>query len=210
MTTDIFFKSEGHQERLIEALQNVEHQDVYFTSALYILTADLATWQKAEDYVEHDSIDFEQMLSEIDFSSGYIRLINLAWNLFNEHVKVNVVDLMGLDERNFNVAIQAIQLRRRPYRLTEIRGEGKHPSGTLSTPGEQAVNKNEQMIRACIDELKARKLALIPSSVAELIRQNYLDFEGDYNELSLIVWRILNDPIKEQASKRMIESDNEE
>jgi hypothetical protein len=69
------------------------------------------------------------------------------------------------------------------------------------------LSGNEQMVRECLEELKERKLAQIPSNVSALIRQKGLTFEGDYTQLSALVWKIRDDPEVERAYKRIIESD---
>lgn len=123
---DIFFKSPEHQQRLLAAMQQLGkvwengRLDPEYASALYILSADTATWNQAQAYVRRSGIDFEAMLAEIDFSSGYAVLINLAWNLFNDGQKLNVLDFLRLDEGNFNVALSALQLRRHSMSEREL------------------------------------------------------------------------------------------
>jgi len=87
--------------------------DLEYGAACYILTADAATWSKAQDYVSRNGILFEEMLKEVDFSGGYQVLILWAANLFNEHAaNINPVELMRLDESNFRVALSALVVRR--------------------------------------------------------------------------------------------------
>lgn len=119
MERNIFFKSPEHKERLITTIRQIgkvweenRQIDPEYASALYILTSDLTTWNKASGYVDRDGIDFEAMLEEVDFSGGYAVLINLAWNLFNDYQKIDVLDLLRLDEGNFQVALGALKLRR--------------------------------------------------------------------------------------------------
>lgn len=126
MSSSIFFKSEGHKERFLSAIQQIGKVydgklDPEYGAALHILTCDLSTWEKAEGYVSRRGILFEEMLKEVDFSTGYRSLINLAWNLFNEGVQVNVVNLTIVDGRNFKVALEAIKLRRESVRLDDLK-----------------------------------------------------------------------------------------
>ena len=86
--------------------------DLEYGAAIYILTADEDTWDQASNYVKRDGIDFESLLAEVDFSGGYGVLIRLAGNLFNDRTPCNAVELMRLDDRNFQVALAAIQIRR--------------------------------------------------------------------------------------------------
>lgn len=128
--TGIFFKSAAHPERLLTAMQGIGKiydgkLDNEYAAALYILTADAATWSKASDYVSRRGIRFADLLEEADFSHGHLLLVKLAANLFFsrdltahtlEHapeVVVGPVDLVRtLDETNFKLALSAIQLRR--------------------------------------------------------------------------------------------------
>jgi hypothetical protein len=69
---------------------------------------------------------------------------------------------------------------------------------------------NEQIIRECIQDLTTRKLARTPANAAILIRQKNLPFEGDYDDLSALFWKILNDPGLESAYKRIIADDEQQ
>jgi hypothetical protein len=117
MAERIFFTSPDHKARWLAALLTIGKVydgklDPEYASALYILTADLDTWQQASRYVDRDGIDFEALLVEVHFSGGYGVLIRLAGNLFNDRTACNPVDLMRLDDRNFTVALTAFQIRR--------------------------------------------------------------------------------------------------
>lgn len=113
------FKSVEHRERFIVAMNQAEKifyedrsYDAEYASALYILTADQAAWNKAQEYVSHSGIDFSSMLEEIDFSGGYSVLILLAGNLFNGQQHVDPLEFLRLDDDNFGIAMAAIKLRR--------------------------------------------------------------------------------------------------
>lgn len=117
MTTDISFKSPEHKARFVNAMQQLKKVedgkfDPEYGVALFILTAHLSTWQKANGYISHNGIDFESMLEEVDLSGGYTVLIKLAGNLFNSETHIDPVELMRLDESNFELALAALQLRR--------------------------------------------------------------------------------------------------
>src|SRR5262249_8740189 len=91
------FKSEEHKQRLLATLQRIGkiyggRPDPEYAAALYILTADASTWNKAKDYVDRDGIDIAAMLEEVDFSSGYIVLIELAGNLFNNNQHIDPLE----------------------------------------------------------------------------------------------------------------------
>lgn len=121
----MFFKSEGHKERFLAAIQQIGKVyegklDQEYAAALYILTADVSTWNKASSYVSRYGINIETLLKEVDFSGAYGVLILLAGNLFNGNEHVDPVELMRLDDRNFSVALTALMLRRKSYAITEI------------------------------------------------------------------------------------------
>lgn len=52
------------------------------------------------------------MLEEVDLSGGYTVLMQLTGNLFNSQTHIEPVELMRLDESNFRLALNAIQIRR--------------------------------------------------------------------------------------------------
>lgn len=123
-TETTYWKSIYHQERFLEAVPKIGKVwpeqngqfDTEYATALYILTADSGTWNKAEDYVDRDGIDFEKMLEEVDFSGGYARLIKLAWHLFNERGQLLPIELLHLDDANFRLALEAMRIRRYGFR----------------------------------------------------------------------------------------------
>ncbi len=122
--TDIFFTSPDHKKRWLTAILTIGKVydgklDQEYGAALYILTADLTTWQKVQSYVDRGGVDFEAMLREVDFSGGYRVLIRLAGNLFNDQTACSPVELMRLDDRNFTLAMNAFQIRRVSWTLGE-------------------------------------------------------------------------------------------
>ena len=143
----IFFKSPEHRQRFLAAMQAIGKiydgkLDQEYAAALYILSSSAGTWQQAQSYVDRDGIDFEALLREVDFSSGYSVLIQWAGNLFNGQVHIDPVELMRLDDSNFQVALAALQLRRMALPVEdfkEMQGETylcvhcglRHPLGQL-------------------------------------------------------------------------------
>ena len=120
----VFFKSPEHRLRWLVALQTMGKVydgkiDQEYGAALYVLTADLDTWQQAQTYVRREGIDFEALLAEGEFSGGYSVLIKWASNLFNGNTHVDPVELMRLDDTNFLVALTALQLRRTSLPVSE-------------------------------------------------------------------------------------------
>ncbi len=125
----LFFKTPGHEARLIHAMREVDQihhgvLDSEYAAALYILTAEPATWRKTSGYVgtgvNEKGIDFEGMKDEQDFSGGYSVLIELAHHLFNGQVHIDPLEFLRLDDANFRVALTAIQIRRDPPRVTTL------------------------------------------------------------------------------------------
>jgi|SRR6266567_2409330 len=111
------FKSDEHENRFKGVMQQTGkiyngRYDAEYAAALYILTADPSTWNKAQEYVSHSGIDFSGMLEDIDFSGGYSVLILLAGNLFNGQQHLDPLEFLRLDDVNFELAIAAIKLRR--------------------------------------------------------------------------------------------------
>lgn len=64
------------------------------------------------DFKEH-SIKPEALENgEVDLSSSSLKLVKLAYNLFNGYYAADVLDTFaGLDDDNFNLCIQAIRIR---------------------------------------------------------------------------------------------------
>ena len=115
--TPLAFRTESHKDRFVTAIKNKIYDgnriDTEYATAFYILTSGLATWNKAQGYVTENGIVFETMLEEVDFSSGEAAMVRLAGNLFNDgYTTCNPVNLMLLDEPNFQTILLALKLRR--------------------------------------------------------------------------------------------------
>jgi hypothetical protein len=71
-------------------------------------------------YIDADGIDFLK-IKKVDMGSGHKLLIQLAGNLFNGCLKVTPADLINsLDDENFEIAMQAIRLRRSSIHLDDL------------------------------------------------------------------------------------------
>jgi hypothetical protein len=124
----IFFKTPDHKQRFLAAIRNLgriyadNKLDQEYSAALYILTADLDIWNMASGYIDDEGIDFRAMLSEVDFSGGWHRLIKHAAHLFNymDHPSIPVIELMHLDGHNLRIALDAIRLRYKQWTIREI------------------------------------------------------------------------------------------
>ncbi len=127
MTAPIFFTSPAHKARFLGIMQHLGKVhggklDPEYGAALYILTASAATWQKANGYIasDRDGIDFAGMLAEVDFSGGYSVLVKLASNLFNQETHTDPIELMRLDDSNFQVALTSLLLRRESFSMDDF------------------------------------------------------------------------------------------
>lgn len=94
------------------------HQE--YSAAFYILCAHAEIWEKAQPLITRNGIKFEEVLQNTHFSTGDRALVELAGNLFGQDIRSNPVDLMVLDPKNFLVALQALQMRKYPIRLSQI------------------------------------------------------------------------------------------
>jgi hypothetical protein len=124
---NIFFKSQGHRERLTEALERLEKvesngkADPWYASALYVLTSDASMWDDVQPYVRTTGIKFDDILEKIHFSSGYVTMIEVAANLFRDNGQIDLSRFTNLDENNFRLVIDAIRLRRYSVLMDELK-----------------------------------------------------------------------------------------
>ncbi len=129
----ITFKSDEHKARYIGALTHFRlvyegKPDVEYAAALYILTAHINTWQKAEAHISRDGIDFKGMIKKKDLSSGAYALVQLAANLFygsfetrETKIRANMVDIVNLNEEGFQMAMEAIKIRRYGLSMDDLK-----------------------------------------------------------------------------------------
>jgi hypothetical protein len=123
----IYFRSEGHKARFHEGLRRMGKKAIWdnkidqeYGAMLLILTALGAIWVKMDAYITPNGINIEEALKEVHFSSTERAMVALAGNLFGQDIHVDPLDLIPLDPRNFEVAVQALRMRKNPYRLADI------------------------------------------------------------------------------------------
>lgn len=113
----ILFNNQQHLDRFLDAIQSIgqvydgDKIDVYYGSALYILSSQASTLESAKKYIHHDHIDFEEMLKNVHFGGAYTVLIQFASNIFNGNTDVDFEEFMRLDGNNFAIAVTALQFR---------------------------------------------------------------------------------------------------
>lgn len=111
------FRNQQHLDRFLTAIKSIgkvrkdDTIDVYYGSALYILSSQASTLESAKPYIHHDHIDFEDMLSKAHWGGAYSVLIAFASNLFNGNTDVDFEEFMRLDGNNFTIAVTALQFR---------------------------------------------------------------------------------------------------
>jgi hypothetical protein len=125
MPQDLFFTSPEHQQRFLTVMQQCEkiyegQLDPEYATAFYLLTAHAAIWDMAQSYVFSYGIDIEAMLEEVNWSSGYLVLIKLAGNLFNNQQHLDPLEFLCLDPRNFQLALTALIVRRSSLSLADV------------------------------------------------------------------------------------------
>ncbi len=114
-TMPIAFASDAHKQRFVAIVEQMGkvyngQVDREYGAALFILTEDDYTWECVKPYINRH-IDFEAILSKVDWSGAYSELIKLAANLFNSNrYKANPGALTRLDENNFELALMALQI----------------------------------------------------------------------------------------------------
>ena len=129
MSYKIYYKDEDHRNKLKELLIKYKkvyakynnEVDQYYLPTFYILTSDPELRRKSYRYITDEGIKFNQMTDEQDFSSGPMELIRLAHQLFNNGDQADISRIISvLDEENFQVALQAIILKRSSYNYDEL------------------------------------------------------------------------------------------
>lgn len=119
-TTDneVAFASDEHKEHfanVIDSLHKVNADrrvDPEYGAAIFILTSThMSLWEMARNHIRGEKIDFTAMMNQ-PLSSGEVIMLKLASHLFNEQTHIDPVELVRLDEQNFQLALSAIRLRR--------------------------------------------------------------------------------------------------
>jgi len=115
-----YFLDENHKNNVMKVIRDKRlvypdgQVDCYYLPALFILLSTKNNfYKKTRNYINADGIDFETMMEKQDFSSGEAKLVRLAANLYNGSMEVTPQELINtLDDRNYDLAMQAIRFRR--------------------------------------------------------------------------------------------------
>lgn len=109
------FKNEQHQKlfnRLLAKIGTWATKDREYCSAFYALAA--TEKQNVLRYIEHEGIDFDQLLKDSEpWSSGERALVKLAATLFNSQgFPLTVQEVFySLDRENIQAAMEAMVIR---------------------------------------------------------------------------------------------------
>ena len=125
---EFFFTSPSHREQFVTALQkqgkvyNDGKIDSEYGAALYVLTSDDGTWDAVQPYVSSRGIRFDDILSQLHWSSGYITLLTLARDLFRSSHNADdpfvLIGYLNLDPDNYAVFMNALNIRRNPPHIS--------------------------------------------------------------------------------------------
>lgn len=109
----MFYIDEEHAEVFQTLIQKFgKAGDREYLAAYYVLTADAELRRKAARYVKPDGIEWPHIWAQ-DWSSGFRLLLKLAESLFLSSGSVDLAyGLKTWDDERFNLAMQAIQIRR--------------------------------------------------------------------------------------------------
>lgn len=115
-----YFMDETHKNNVMKVIRDKRlvypdgQVDCYYLPALFILLSTKNNlYTKTRNYITADGVDFETMMEKQDFSSGEAKLVRLAANLYNGFMEVTPQELINtLDDRNYDLAMQAIRFRR--------------------------------------------------------------------------------------------------
>lgn len=117
---NLYFVDMEHKKRLLELLlkDNTYPTDLERLSLFYIVSSDLDLYIKFKNNLynfEEHWIEPEG-LSKIDLCGGHSRLMQLAFNLYNNYYdddrRLTTLDIFSsLDSDNFRVALEGIKIR---------------------------------------------------------------------------------------------------
>ncbi len=103
----MFFKEGNHKDLYFRMLANVPKSNREYDLCCYVLSA---IGKAGMLSYMGDGIGIDDMLKNIDFSSGEKVLLKVAGSLFNGRV-CDINEFSRLDEENLTVVIEALKLK---------------------------------------------------------------------------------------------------
>lgn len=112
----MYFLNNQHENNYRQLMDRVHkmQKDPGYQAAGYILALPELYGKGSAKYFGDDGFDWEKLISGgIDFSSGYLQMLNLASNLFNSIAPFNLGRCLSIiDDELAGVLIQAIKIMR--------------------------------------------------------------------------------------------------
>ncbi|MCC5909492.1 MAG: hypothetical protein JJT76_03525 [Clostridiaceae bacterium] len=126
----INYENEEHRKKVLGLLKkyNKIHSesnkvDIEYLSAFFLLSTSLLNHKKLEKYIHPSGIgiNFLKMVEDEYLSSSEEVMIKVAWNLYNSDGDIKPIEIIRfLSNENYNLVIQAMELRRVKHYLEEL------------------------------------------------------------------------------------------
>lgn len=112
----MIYRDDEHSNRFHEQFNKLNghlQEDSYYLSALYIITSTEKLFQKVSPYFHiEEGFQAEEMFANEEFSHVELVLAKLAGHLFKNNYHVTPLDLIELDEKNYQIAMSAMYIRK--------------------------------------------------------------------------------------------------
>ncbi|MEK5149061.1 MULTISPECIES: DUF6075 family protein [unclassified Psychrobacillus] len=112
----MIYRDDEHSNRFhnqLYQLNQSQQNDVYYLSTLYIMTSSEKIFKKVSPYFDiNDGFHAEEMFAHEEFTQEELILAKLTGHLFNNNYQVTVLDLIELNEDNYQIAMSAIYIRK--------------------------------------------------------------------------------------------------
>lgn len=106
------FINEEHMKRFYEEVGSPVKARSYGI-AMFILTGMPSLYPRVTPYVDKEAhwIDFREMTARVQMSNGERHLVDLAWNIYNGGIAVEIFDIMnGCSPTLIKLAMYAINI----------------------------------------------------------------------------------------------------
>ena len=109
----MIYNNEEHMNLFLTLKGSIEYKQEIFLPVLYIMTSSKALYKKMHKYIYFNgSFRVEEMFANEQFSGSELLLAKLTSHLFNDTYQVTPLDLIGLDEEDYQIAMSAIYIRK--------------------------------------------------------------------------------------------------